>query len=99
GLTGSLFREFAVTLAGAVIISGFVAVTITPMMSARILKPGHSRFQGFIDRTFDRIADRYERLVSGSLKYRPVTLMVVVALMSITGYMFIKSSSELAPEE
>jgi len=99
GLTGSLFREFAVTLAGAVVISGFVAVTITPMMSARILKPGHSRFQGFIDRTFDRIADRYERLVSGSLKYRPVTLMVVVALMSITGYMFFKTSSELAPEE
>ncbi|MGB3388944.1 MAG: efflux RND transporter permease subunit [Pseudaminobacter sp.] len=99
GLTGSLFREFAVTLAGAVIISGFVAVTVTPMMSARILKPGHSRFQGFIDRTFDRVADRYERLVSGSLKYRPVTLMVVIALMGITGFMFMKTSSELAPEE
>ncbi|RUM97297.1 multidrug efflux protein [Pseudaminobacter arsenicus] len=99
GLTGSLFREFAVTLAGAVIISGFVAVTITPMMSARILKPGHSRFQGFIDRTFDRIANGYERLVFGSLKYRPVTLMVVVALMGATGFMFMKTSSELAPEE
>ena len=99
GLTGSLFREFAVTLAGAVIISGFVAVTITPMMSARILRPGHSRFQGFIDRTFDRIANGYERLVSGSLKYRPVTLMIVVALMGVTGYMFFKTSSELAPEE
>ena len=99
GLTGSLFREFAVTLAGAVIISGFVAVTITPMMSARVLRSGHSRFQGFIDRTFDRVADRYERLVSGSLKYRPVTLMVVVALMGATGFMFMKTSSELAPEE
>ncbi|MFU0506607.1 efflux RND transporter permease subunit [Pseudaminobacter sp. NGMCC 1.201702] len=99
GLTGSLFREFAVTLAGAVIISGFVAVTITPMMSARILRPGHSRFQGFIDRSFDRVANGYERLVSGSLKYRPVTLMVVVALMGVTGYMFFKTSSELAPEE
>jgi multidrug efflux pump len=100
GLTGSLFREFAVTLAGAVIISGFVALTITPMMSARILRADiHSRFQSFVDRTFDRVANRYERLVSGSLDYRPVTLMIVVALMSVTGYMFFKTSSELAPEE
>lgn len=99
GLTGSLFREFAVTLAGAVIISGFVAVTITPMMSARILKPGHGRFQGMVDRTFERLANRYERLVTGSLKYRPVTLMIVLALVSVTGFMFMKTSSELAPEE
>jgi multidrug efflux pump len=100
GLTGSLFREFAVTLAGSVIISGFVALTITPMMSARILKADlHSRFQSFVDRTFDRVADRYERLVSGSLNFRPVTLMIVVALMGVTGYMFFKTSSELAPEE
>ena len=72
GLTGSLFREFAVTLAGAVVISGLVALTITPMMSARILKAGnHSRFQIIVDRTFDRIANRYERLVSGSLTIAP----------------------------
>jgi multidrug efflux pump len=69
------------------------------MMSARILNSGHSRFQGFIDRTFDRIADRYDRLVSGSLKYRPVTLLVVVALMGATGFMLMKTSIELAPEE
>ncbi len=100
GLTGALFREFALTLAGAVVISGVVALTVTPMMSARLLKSGsHSRFAAFIDRTFDRIANRYERLVSGSLKYRPVTLMIVIALVSVTGFMFFKTSSELAPEE
>ncbi|PSJ53735.1 efflux RND transporter permease subunit [Kumtagia ephedrae] len=100
GLTGALFREFALTLAGAVVISGIVALTVTPMMSARILKAGgHSRFQQFVDRTFDRLANGYERLVSGSLNYRPVTLMVVVALVAVTGYMFTKTSSELAPEE
>ncbi|WP_274628256.1 efflux RND transporter permease subunit [Arvimicrobium flavum] len=100
GLTGSLFREFALTLAGAVVISGIVALTITPTMSARMLKAGgHSRFQSFVDRTFDRIANRYERLVSGSLKYRPVTLLVVLTLVSVTGYMFTKTSGELAPEE
>ncbi|MDP3895036.1 MAG: efflux RND transporter permease subunit [Mesorhizobium sp.] len=100
GLTGSLFREFALTLAGAVVISGFVALTVTPMMSARILKSGnHSRFQGFIDRSFERLANGYERLVSGSLKYRPVTLLVVIALSGVTGFMFLKTSTELAPEE
>ncbi|MFC5384742.1 efflux RND transporter permease subunit [Aquamicrobium segne] len=100
GLTGSLFREFALTLAGAVVISGLVALTVTPMMSARLLKSGsHSRFAAFIDRSFDRIANRYERLVSGSLNYRPVTLMIVAALISVTGFMFVKTSSELAPEE
>jgi len=100
GLTGSLFREFAMTLAGAVVISGLVAMTITPAMASRMLKAGnHSRFQKLVDRTFDRIANRYERLVSGSLKYRPVTLLVVIALVGVTGYMFNKTSSELAPEE
>ena len=100
GLTGALFREFSVTLAGAVVISGLVAVSITPMMAARILKGGeHGRFQRIVDRTFDRIAGRYERLVSGSLKYRPVTLLIVVSLVAVTGFMFFKTSSELAPEE
>jgi multidrug efflux pump len=100
GLTGSLFREFALTLAGAVIISGIVALTITPMMSARLLKRGnHSRFQKFVDRTFDRVAARYERLVAGSLKYRPVTMLMVLVLVGLTGFLFVNTSSELAPEE
>jgi multidrug efflux pump len=100
GLTGALFREFAVTLAGSVVISGIVAVTITPMMSARILKAGsHSRFQRIVDNTFGRVEHVYEKLVTGSLKYRPVTLMIVIALVSVTGFMFVNTSSELAPEE
>ncbi|GHD16038.1 efflux RND transporter permease subunit [Tianweitania populi] len=100
GLTGSLFREFALTLAGAVVLSGIIALTITPMMSARLLKKGnHSRFQKFVDRTFARLENRYERLVSGSLKYRPVTLLIVIVLVGLTGFMFTKTSSELAPEE
>jgi multidrug efflux pump len=100
GLTGALFREFAVTLAASVVISGLVALTITPMMSARLLKAGqHSRFQRIVDGTFERVERVYERWVSGSLKYRPVTLMVVIALVAVTGFMFMKTSSELAPEE
>ncbi len=100
GLTGALFREFAFTLAGAVIISGFVALTITPAMASRILKAGnHSRFQKFIDRSFDRFADRYERMVSGSLNYRVVTLVIALPLMAMTVFLFLNTSSELAPEE
>ena len=100
GLTGALFKEFAFTLAGSVIISGFVALTITPAMSARILKAGsHSRFQHFVDNTFDRVADRYERLVRGSLNYRPVTLLIALPLMALTAFIFFNTSSELAPEE
>lgn len=100
GLTGALFREFALTLAGAVIISGIVAVTITPMMSARLLRQGgHSRFQIAVDRAFDRLAGWYERRVSSSLDYRPVTVLMVVVLMGLTGYLFVKTSTELAPEE
>jgi multidrug efflux pump len=100
GLTGALFREFAFTLAGAVIISGIVALTVTPMMSARILKSGHgSRFQRIVDRSFDRTADWYERRVSSSLDYRPVTLLMVAALLGATFFMFGKTTTELAPEE
>ncbi|WGV17282.1 efflux RND transporter permease subunit [Fuscovulum ytuae] len=100
GLTGALFREFAVTLAGSVIISGIVAVTITPMMAARLLqKGGHSRFQVTVDRAFDGLANWYERRVSSSLDYRPVTILMVVALVGLTGYLFTKTSTELAPEE
>ena len=100
GLTGSLFREFAFTLAGAVLISGMVALTITPMMAARLLKSGgHSRFQKIVDRTSDRVSNWYERRVSSSLDYRPVTLLIVIVLVAVTGFMFTKTSSELAPEE
>jgi multidrug efflux pump len=100
GLTGALFREFAVTLAGSVVISGIVAITITPMMSARLLKAGApGRFQRVVDGAFERVEHVYEWLVAGSLKYRPVTLMIVIALVALTGFMFTKTSSELAPEE
>ncbi|TGU28308.1 efflux RND transporter permease subunit, partial [bacterium M00.F.Ca.ET.152.01.1.1] len=67
GLTGALFREFAVTLAGSVVLSGVIAITITPMMSARLLKPGNAgRFQRIVDGTFSRVEHVYERAVTGS---------------------------------
>ena len=100
GLTGALFREFAFALAGAVIISGVVALTITPTMAARLLKSGEgSRFQRIVDRTFDRVANWYERRVSSSLDYRPITILMVLALLGATGFMFTRTTTELAPEE
>ncbi len=100
GLTGALFREFAFALAGAVIISGVVALTITPMMSARLLKHGNvSRFQRFVDGSSDRLANWYERRLSSSLDYRPVTMLMVVALLGVTGFMMMNTTTELAPDE
>ncbi len=66
GLTGALFREFAMTLAGAVAVSGFVALTLSPMMSAYLLKDHdheEAGLSGRINRIFDRVRDRYEGLV------------------------------------
>ena len=102
GLTGSLFREFAVTLAGAVIISGFIAVTLSPMLAARVLKPhsaGTSRFQRIVDTSFDRVSAWYGRRVAATLHYRAVTVMIVAALLGTMVYLFLNTSSELAPEE
>ncbi|QYK43308.1 MAG: efflux RND transporter permease subunit [Paracoccaceae bacterium] len=100
GLTGSLFTEFALTLAGSVLLSGLVALTITPAMSARLLNHGEpGRFQRIVDRTLNGLANWYERRVSSSLDYRPVTLLMVMSLLGATGFMFLNTSSELAPEE
>jgi multidrug efflux pump len=101
GLTGALFREFAFTLAGAVVVSGIIALTLSPMMAARLLKGQHTtgRFGRFLDRMFDSVRRRYERRLHGTLDYRPVTLLVLVGVMAATAVMYLTSQSELAPEE
>jgi multidrug efflux pump len=101
GLTGALFREFAFTLAGAVLVSGVVALTLSPMMGSRLLKAGASErgFAGMINRHFERVRQWYTGLLAGTLQYRPVVLVlwgVVVALI-VPFYMF--SQRELAPAE
>ena len=101
GLTGALFREFAFTLAGAVIVSGVVALTLSPMMGSRLLRAGDTErgFAGWINRRFDRLRERYTGVLSRSLAYRPVviTLWAIVALLIVPFYMF--SNRELAPAE
>jgi multidrug efflux pump len=101
GLTGSLFREFALTLAGAVVISGVVALTLSPMMSRHLLKPGMEErgFAGKIARDFKRFRGFYGRLLDVSLDSRPAvyTVWIVVSLLTIP--MYAMSPKELAPTE
>src|SRR6266576_1611617 len=101
GLTGALFREFAFTLAGAVTVSGIVALTLSPMMSSKLLRAGDTErgFAGLINRQFERVRNAYTRTLSGTLQYRPVVLTVwaIVAVLMIPFYMF--SQRELAPAE
>jgi multidrug efflux pump len=101
GLTGALFREFAFTLAGAVIVSGVVALTLSPMMGSRLLRAGDTErgFAGWINRRFDSLRNRYTSVLGRSLAYRPVvlTLWAIVALLTVPFYMF--SQRELAPAE
>jgi multidrug efflux pump len=101
GLTGSLFREFAFTLAGAVLISGVVALTLSPMMAAKLLKSNTSQawFPRQINRVFDRIKHGYAYLLGGTLNARPAvyTVWVVLTLAIIPMFMF--APKELAPTE
>ena len=101
GLTGTLFREFAFTLAGAVIVSGVVALTLSPMMGSKLLRAGDTErgFAGMINRHFDVVRRRYMEVLGGTLAYRPVVyaLWAVVILLIVPFYLF--SQRELAPAE
>ena len=101
GLTGSLFREFAFTLAGAVTISGIVALTLTPVMSAKLLKADNEGrgLAGRITRDFKRFREFYGRLLDATLNARPAVYIVWIAISLLTIPMFSMSARELAPTE
>ncbi len=101
GLTGALFREFAFTLAGAVTISGIVALTLSPMMSAKLLKPGIEEhgLAGMIARGFKRLRRFYGRLLDATLNARPAVYTVWFCISLLTIPMFRMSPVELAPTE
>jgi multidrug efflux pump len=101
GLTGALFREFAFTLAGAVFISGIVALTLSPMMASRLLKSEHSqgRLPRMINNGFEAIRRTYGRLLNTTLNMRGMVygVWIVLTLLLVPMYMF--SPAELAPNE
>lgn len=101
GLTGSLFREFAFTLAGAVFVSGIVALTISPAMSAKLLKPGFQEhgLAGLITRGFNRLRDVYGAALDKVLAARPAAYFVWAVIAFLCLPMFIMSPGELAPDE
>jgi len=101
GLTGKLFIEFAFTLAGAVIVSGVVALTLSPMMCSRLLRHegSSSRFVALLDRNFEALKRRYRRLLERTLANRPVVLVFAVAVFVSLFFLFRAVPQELAPQE
>ncbi len=101
GLTGALFTEFAFTLAGAVAVSGIVALTLSPMLCARFFKPEQQsgRFVRAIDRVFEKVGHGYQRALHNILGTWPVLIVMGVLLIGCLALMFKMSQSELAPEE
>jgi multidrug efflux pump len=105
GLTGALFREFALTLAGAVFISGVVALTLSPMMSAYLLRTGHvdKGFSGVVNRTFDRFREWYGSHLDRTLNARRAVYLVWAGIFALAVLMFTAipklGTKELAPKE
>ncbi|WP_310621429.1 efflux RND transporter permease subunit [Flexibacterium corallicola] len=106
GLTGALFTEFAFTLVGAVTISAIVALTLTPMLSSRILRPidkdnpkWDDKLTEVIDRNFNKFRDYYLRKLDQSLDNKPVVLTFALIILSSIGVLYMTSDSELAPSE
>ncbi|HEX7922751.1 MAG TPA: efflux RND transporter permease subunit [Bradyrhizobium sp.] len=101
GLTGSLFREFAFTLAGSVVVSGVIALTLSPMMSAQLLgeATSHGRFARFVEHQFSKLSRGYGRLLAATLKMRAAVLVVAVSVLAAIVVLFLGSQRELAPSE
>ncbi len=106
GLTGKLFTEFVFTLAAAVTISGIVALTLSPMMCSRLLKPYDPHQKGwqarlvvFLDRRFYALRQRYQRLLHRTLNYFPVTVVFALIVLGSIYFLYAGAKSELAPKE
>ncbi|MGA2708409.1 MAG: efflux RND transporter permease subunit [Steroidobacteraceae bacterium] len=106
GLTGALFVEFAFTLAGAVTVSAVIALTLSPMMCSKLLKPHspdaadwESRLVRAIDRRFSAVRDWYQRRLAASLGYTSVTAVLVVVVLASIYLLYGSSKAELAPQE
>ncbi|MGB5604360.1 MAG: efflux RND transporter permease subunit [Gammaproteobacteria bacterium] len=102
GLTGALFREFAFTLAGAVAISGIVALTLSPTMAAKLLRSAQDEergFTGWVNHQFDRLKTSYGDVLDKTLQTRPAAYLVWIIIGLSTIPMFMFSPNELAPTE
>lgn len=101
GLVGSLFTEFAFTLAGSVVISGIVALTLSPMLSGKVLKPhgNPGRFEQQVEKTFNGLANLYKRALISLMQTKSVVVFFAVVVLGSIYFMVNMSQSELAPTE
>jgi multidrug efflux pump len=101
GLTGALFTQFAFTLAGAVTISGIVALTLSPMMCSKIFRADaqEGRFAHYLDRQFTRVRNWYKRGLTDWLRTWQVLVALGALMLCGTVYLFVTATSELAPQE
>jgi multidrug efflux pump len=101
GRTGRLFTEFALTLAGAVIVSGFVALTLTPMMCSKLLRhePNPNRFDRFMEGALDALTAAYRASLVFTLAHRWIVLLVMAGAGAGSWWLFSTAKSELAPLE
>src|SRR5207245_10152671 len=97
----SLFREFAFTLAGAVVISGIVALTLSPMMCSLFLtrEMSEGRFARLVDRSFSAVTRWYHRRLVASLDYRPVPVLFALVVLASPPFSFLNTQSELPPPQ
>ena len=101
GLVGSLFTEFAFTLAGTVVISGIVALTLSPMLSGKVLKPHGKpgKFEGLVERTFEGLANGYSAALTSLMKTKSVVVFFALVVLGSIYFMLMMSQNELAPTE
>jgi len=101
GVTGALFREFAFTLAGSVVVSGFVALTLSPMLSSKLLRhnPNPKGFEHLLDVGFEKFRSAYERFLSQVLSTRPAVVIVAVLIFASIVPFFMMTKKELSPAE
>jgi hydrophobic/amphiphilic exporter-1 (mainly G- bacteria), HAE1 family len=103
GVLGRLFKEFAVTICVAILISGVVSVTLTPMLCSRFLRAGHEQKHGWFYRVtesfFVGLLSVYDTSLKWALRYRSVVMAVFVAALAATGYMFVKIPKGFIPDQ
>lgn len=101
GLTGALFKEFAITLAGSVIVSGIVALTLSPVMSSLMLKPkeNEGRMAKMAEYVFNKLAHYYGYVLNFSLAHRWLTVVFALAVFVSLPFLYSQTKQELAPSE
>jgi len=101
GIVGRLFREFAVTMATAILISMVVSLTATPMMCAHLLKEEerHGRFYQWSERSFNKVIDAYGRMLNLVLRFSFVTLLVLIATIALTGFLYVYVPKGFFPQQ